>query len=78
MVPNKILVASRRVLILVVLLAGVAVFSAGCIVAPAGYRYGYDSGYRYSYDYGYSASRPVVVAPAPPVVVVRPHYRWWW
>ena len=56
--------ALPQLFLLLLLLAGIATFSGGCVVVPVG-------------GYGYHAPRPVVVAPIPPVVVV-PAHRWYW
>jgi hypothetical protein len=58
----KVLVASRRLLTLMLLLVGIATASGGCIVVPVG---------------GCGGPRHAVVAPIPvPVVVVRPYRAW--
>ena len=61
---TKALVASRRLVTLVLLLVGVSTVSSGCIVVPVGGR-------------GYAAPRAAIVAPLP-VVVVRPYRAWWY
>ena len=62
---TKTLVASFRLLTLVVLLVGVSTVSTGCIVVPVG-GHGYHGG-----------PRAAVVAPVP-LVVVRPYRAWWY
>ncbi len=58
--------APRRILALVLLLAGLAVTASGCLVAP-----GYGPGY------GYGGPGPVYVAP-PVVVAPVPVFGWGW
>ena len=65
MPTTNALVASRRLLSLVLLLVGIATVSSGCIVVPVG-GHGYHGG-----------PRAVVVAPVP-IVVVRPYRAWWY
>ena len=61
---TRTLVASRRLLTLVLLLVGVSTLSSGCIVVPVG-------------GHGYGGPRAAVVVPTP-IVVVRPHRAWWY
>jgi hypothetical protein len=63
MPTTKALVASRRLLALMLLLVGIATASGGCIVVPVGGRGG--------------PRHAAIVAPLPvPVVVVRPYRAW--
>ena len=64
MPTTNALVASRRLLTLVLLLLGVSTVSSGCIVVPVG-------------GHGYGGPRGAVVVPAP-IVVVRPYRAWWY
>ncbi len=58
----------RRVLPLVLLLAGIGSVGSGCVVVPVA---------PYGYRPAYVAPAPVVVAPAPVVVWRRPYPYWW-